>query len=259
MLEELMAEFGVEPGATLMIGDTTHDLLMARNAGVAALGVAYGAHPRASLEAETPLFCAGECGPVGAMAAAAGMKRHSGLCASGDLVLMAGMGCVSPSGVTARTVRPLRCAFEGRVHAYLNRCSHLPVKLDWQEGSSSNASGLYLICATHGALYAPDTGHCLSGRCMVRGWWKLPLVKLTGGSCCARKVGKVSDGNDVNWERKVLEKLALEALAEQKRGRRWGIFFKLLGFGYLALLLVVALDLGKGEHVADGAKYHGTG
>lgn len=65
----------------------------------------------------------------------------------------------------------------------------------------------------------------------------------------------MSDGNDVNWERKVLEKLALEALAEQKRGRRWGIFFKLLGFGYLALLLVVALDLGKGDHVADGAKY----
>ncbi len=65
----------------------------------------------------------------------------------------------------------------------------------------------------------------------------------------------MSDGNDVNWERKVLEKLALEALAEQKRGRRWGIFFKLLGFGYLALLLVVALDLGKGEHVADGTKY----
>ncbi len=65
----------------------------------------------------------------------------------------------------------------------------------------------------------------------------------------------MSDGNEVNWERKVLEKLALEALAEQKRGRRWGIFFKLLGFGYLALLLVVALDLGKGEHVADGTKY----
>ena len=58
MLEELMAEFGVEPDATLMIGDTTHDLLMARNAGVAALGVAYGAHPRASLEAESPLYCA---------------------------------------------------------------------------------------------------------------------------------------------------------------------------------------------------------
>jgi protease-4 len=68
-------------------------------------------------------------------------------------------------------------------------------------------------------------------------------------------VGKVSDGNELNWERKVLEKLALEALAEQKRARRWGIFFKLLGFGYLALLLIVALDLGKGESVADGARF----
>ena len=60
MLEELMAEFGVDPGATLMIGDTTHDVLMARNAGVDALGVAYGAHPRAQLEAEGPLFCAAD-------------------------------------------------------------------------------------------------------------------------------------------------------------------------------------------------------
>jgi phosphoglycolate phosphatase len=59
MLEELMDEFGVEPAATLMIGDTTHDLLMAKHAGVAALGVAYGAHPREALEAEAPLYCAG--------------------------------------------------------------------------------------------------------------------------------------------------------------------------------------------------------
>lgn len=60
MLEELMEEFGIEPDATVMIGDTTHDLLMARNAGVAALGVAYGAHPRENLEAESPLFCAAD-------------------------------------------------------------------------------------------------------------------------------------------------------------------------------------------------------
>jgi protease-4 len=69
-------------------------------------------------------------------------------------------------------------------------------------------------------------------------------------------VGKVSDSNnDVNWERKVLEKLALEALAEQRRGRRWGIFFKLLGFGYLALVLVLALDLGSGDKAAEGEKF----
>lgn len=58
MLEELMAEFGVSPGLTLMIGDTTHDLQMARNAGVGALAVSYGAHPRDVLEDLSPLHCA---------------------------------------------------------------------------------------------------------------------------------------------------------------------------------------------------------
>ncbi|MDD5177356.1 MAG: HAD-IIIA family hydrolase [Sterolibacterium sp.] len=58
MLLELMEEFAVEPKNTLMIGDTSHDLQMARNAGVLALAVAYGAHPRAALEAELPLWCA---------------------------------------------------------------------------------------------------------------------------------------------------------------------------------------------------------
>ncbi|MCB2034213.1 MAG: HAD-IA family hydrolase, partial [Ottowia sp.] len=43
MLHELMREFGAEPERTLMIGDTTHDLEMARNAGCASVGVSYGA------------------------------------------------------------------------------------------------------------------------------------------------------------------------------------------------------------------------
>ena len=49
MLLRLMDRVGVEPGETLMIGDTTHDLELARNAGVAALAVAYGAHAPAEL------------------------------------------------------------------------------------------------------------------------------------------------------------------------------------------------------------------
>lgn len=57
MLEELMEELGVPPSLTLMIGDTTHDLEMARNAGVSALGVSYGAHPREALESTAPLRC----------------------------------------------------------------------------------------------------------------------------------------------------------------------------------------------------------
>lgn len=55
MLEELMSAFGVAPSRTLMIGDTTHDLNMASNAGVASLAVDYGAHPPEALDACLPL------------------------------------------------------------------------------------------------------------------------------------------------------------------------------------------------------------
>ncbi|MCP5229342.1 HAD-IA family hydrolase [Accumulibacter sp.] len=57
MLEELMDELSVGRQRTLMIGDTTHDLLMAQNAGVACLAAAYGAHPEATLAALRPLAC----------------------------------------------------------------------------------------------------------------------------------------------------------------------------------------------------------
>lgn len=52
MLEQIIDELGVDRRRTLMVGDTTHDLLMARNAGVDGLGVTFGAHPRAALESE---------------------------------------------------------------------------------------------------------------------------------------------------------------------------------------------------------------
>lgn len=57
MLDELMAEFGVAAEATVMIGDTSHDLLMAANAGVDSLAVTYGAHPHAHLLDHRPLAC----------------------------------------------------------------------------------------------------------------------------------------------------------------------------------------------------------
>jgi len=55
MIEELLAELMVAPERTLMIGDTSHDLQMARNAGVASLAAAYGAHPREHLAEFDPL------------------------------------------------------------------------------------------------------------------------------------------------------------------------------------------------------------
>jgi phosphoglycolate phosphatase len=58
MLNELMAEFGVAPERTLMIGDTTHDLQMAMNAGVASIGVSYGAHAPEAFDSFAPRFVA---------------------------------------------------------------------------------------------------------------------------------------------------------------------------------------------------------
>jgi len=58
MLLELMREFGVEPERTLMIGDTTHDLELARNAGAASVGVSYGAHDADTFAEFAPLHVA---------------------------------------------------------------------------------------------------------------------------------------------------------------------------------------------------------
>ena len=55
--------------------------------------------------------------------------------------------------------------YGGEPRAYLNRCAHLPMELDWTPGEFFESSGLYLMCATHGALYEPDTGRCSGGPC----------------------------------------------------------------------------------------------
>jgi phosphoglycolate phosphatase len=64
MLQELMREFGADPDRTLMIGDTTHDLAMARNAGCASIGVSYGAHEPATFHELGPLHVAHSVGDL---------------------------------------------------------------------------------------------------------------------------------------------------------------------------------------------------
>jgi nitrite reductase/ring-hydroxylating ferredoxin subunit len=53
----------------------------------------------------------------------------------------------------------------GKVYGYLNRCAHQPIELDWSEGEFFESSGAYLMCATHGAVYLPDSGVCAGGPC----------------------------------------------------------------------------------------------
>ncbi len=68
----------------------------------------------------------------------------------------------------------------GVVHAFVNRCGHVPIELDWQPGEFFDTSGLYLICATHGALYCPDSGRCLGGKCNGKGLQPVAVLEIDG-------------------------------------------------------------------------------
>lgn len=70
--------------------------------------------------------------------------------------------------------------FEGVVRAYINRCAHVPTELDWQPGKFFDDSGVYLICAVHGALYDPVHGHCLAGPCRGGRLHPLNVVERDG-------------------------------------------------------------------------------
>ena len=70
--------------------------------------------------------------------------------------------------------------FRGQVHVYLNQCRHVPVELDWENGRFFDVSGLYLICATHGALYAPESGRFVGGPCKGQRLTALPVIERDG-------------------------------------------------------------------------------
>ena len=61
----------------------------------------------------------------------------------------------------------------GKAYGYLNRCGHVAMELDWQEGVFFDADGRDLLCSTHGAVYEARSGRCLGGPCNGT-----PLVKL---------------------------------------------------------------------------------
>jgi nitrite reductase/ring-hydroxylating ferredoxin subunit len=89
------------------------------------------------------------------------------ICASGDLV-DSGDGVRFEVRVDGRPEPAFAVRYDGKVRAYLNRCAHLPMELDWKPGKFFDAEGLVLICSTHGAIYSPDTGACLGGPCEGR-------------------------------------------------------------------------------------------
>ena len=86
------------------------------------------------------------------------------LCGSNDLV---DGGLAVPFDVVYQGLSCWAFAirFDGQVQAYLNRCAHVAMEMDFQPNRFFDTTGRWLICATHGALYEPSTGRCMSGPC----------------------------------------------------------------------------------------------
>lgn len=112
------------------------------------------------------------------MAAAAALNLRR-ICTSGELI-EGGPGLRFTLMYRGSEEAAFAVRFRGGAYAFLNRCGHVPVELDWQQGEFFDSSGLYLICSTHGALYAPDSGRCLGGRCNGKGLIAVPVIEHNG-------------------------------------------------------------------------------
>ena len=86
------------------------------------------------------------------------------LCNSGELV-DGGMAVPFDVVYAGQTCRAFAIRYQGKPHAFLNRCTHVAMEMDWQPNRFFDDTGRWLLCGTHGAAYEPDTGACAGGPC----------------------------------------------------------------------------------------------
>ena len=92
------------------------------------------------------------------------MDERLPLCNSHDLV-EGGLAVPFDINYAGHICWAFAVRFHGQPHAYLNRCTHVAMELDWQPNRVFDDSGQWLLCASHGAAYLPDTGQCAGGPC----------------------------------------------------------------------------------------------
>lgn len=92
------------------------------------------------------------------------MPEAQPLCASAELVER-GQALVFDVLQYGQPVRAFALRYDGEVVAYLNRCLHVPVEMDWQPGVFLDSEQRFILCSTHGASYEPLDGRCVGGPC----------------------------------------------------------------------------------------------
>ena len=86
------------------------------------------------------------------------------LCASDSLVER-GKAVLFDVRLWGQPARAFALRFGGRLVAYVNRCAHVPVEMDWQPGEFLDHDRRWIVCAIHGATYEPADGRCIGGPC----------------------------------------------------------------------------------------------
>lgn len=98
------------------------------------------------------------------------MKKQEGVVLQVPPAEVARVGEVSPGQtkkfflqVDGREVECFLVNYENKLFAYVNRCRHVPMTMDWVENQFLTEDGRYILCATHGAAFEPDSGECVFG------------------------------------------------------------------------------------------------
>ena len=100
-----------------------------------------------------------------------------------------------PPGESLKFMLPIRGTdeecfvinFAGEFHAYVNRCRHVPMPMDWVDNQFFAEEGRYLMCQTHNAYYEPASGECIAGPASACGklLYRVP-IEIDSGLIYAR-------------------------------------------------------------------------
>jgi nitrite reductase/ring-hydroxylating ferredoxin subunit len=107
--------------------------------------------------------------------------EHGILICAADAVEDGGKGVRFPVLASGQPSTGFVIRYGGKPYAYLNRCAHVPIELDWAEGEFFESSKLYLMCSTHGAVYIPSSGQCAGGPCRGGRLRPIAVVERDGG------------------------------------------------------------------------------
>ena len=91
-----------------------------------------------------------------------------------------------------RALEALLVNYQGNHFAYVNRCPHTGITLDWVNNQFFSSDNRYIMCATHGAVFEPPSGECIWGPCVGLSLQSLP-IEIDDGRIYARLPGASDD------------------------------------------------------------------